>query len=599
LTLLRAANVFGFAAVLFLAIPGSTHPFSIPRLVVLTSLAALQVPAVFLLGFREIPRASRAVRVFLLMIAGVAVVVVVQVLVAPAPRVAAIVGVQSRFIAAAVLLAGVLTTIGIWLATRKGGGVRFALLLLSIGVVGVGAHAGLQALGIDPQGWVLEGSRAVGTFGNSNFVGGVAALGAPLSAWLWVDARRQRWFSGIVGLAVVVAILASEARLGAVAAVIGLGAYALAARPRSAGRLQGWLIAAAPAGAVLAGSVVVAIAAALGDANGIIRISGWRTAARMATSDPWLGQGLGRFEPAQRRFRTVEEVTAFGQLRTDVQVDSSHHLLLDLAATAGLPAAVLWVALLVGSGLLVRVTWQHASEGRRPLVAAVLGVLAAHSAQAAISVPTISSMWLGFAVLGLVLALASPVPRASRPRRPRGDETLIHVTAGAIALGLLLAGVLALPGGELHTAARSVHLAETALAGGDPGAAVAAAERATDLAPWWPEGWLARARAARALDDFEEAHAAADQAVLRDPKDRFAIAEQVAIALAVGDDAAAEAGFERLVALDPYGPGLHIERLRWAQQTGRSALAAESAALLERTITAQHVEWDRYQAALR
>ncbi|MDY7103457.1 MAG: O-antigen ligase family protein, partial [Actinomycetota bacterium] len=196
------------------------------------------------------------------------------------------------------------------------------------------------------------------------------------------------------------------------------------------------------------------------------RVDEWSAAAGVIRDRPVVGVGPEGYRVAVTRH--LDEGYASRNGRGDV-VDRAHSAPLDVAATAGLPAAAGYVALV---GLVARAA--IGLNRRRPgtLVAAVgAGTVGFFAAQLVLfPVPELDAVaWLA---AGAVLAAAGPTPgRGPEQRWP-------PVAAVAAAVGLVV--IAAVVGWRGVSADRSLRTAADLAAEGRRGDALAAAGRAVD-----------------------------------------------------------------------------------------------------------------------
>ena len=221
----------------------------------------------------------------------------------------------------------------------------------------------------------------------ASYVGMTALLALGLSAGLASRRSGPRWMtsgraSGVVlalvaALAMALGVLVSLSRGGAISLGLGLLAFAaLRSRERHGhGRLRPILPSLAVAAAVATLLIVLPPEAherlrSLAGAS--FRLDTWRDALRMASSSPWVGQGLGSFEDAYPRYKH-----GHGELR----VEHAENDYLETLAEAGLAGFAVVLATLVLSALRVAATRPPSVlGGLRAGAAGGLAALLVHSA---------------------------------------------------------------------------------------------------------------------------------------------------------------------------------------------------------------------------
>jgi O-antigen ligase len=325
------------------------------------------------------------------------------------------------------------------------------------------AFAFLQALGVDPIGWVgtatLGGTlRPLGTLGHANLLGLVAAAAAAAAvARAVVAPTGGRWYAAaalwFTGAAILTLSRGAWLGLGAGVLVAGVLAVRAGGAPGNARRL----------GIGMAGAVA-ALVAAITAAGGWPKLAGrlaefaspstgsarsrleiWRIAVAEWRDRPWLGQGPDNFYLAFHQFQTP----AYWRTEWGGFALHAHSIYLHALATRGvlgfLAAAAVAVVALVG---LVR-GWR-AGGTRRAQVPALAGGLVALAVAGAFG----AAGNAGGVIAALLLAGAGwlgergseqPAPAAAgrRARRAGGGAGSRRRPTAAIAAGVLAAGLMA------------------------------------------------------------------------------------------------------------------------------------------------------------
>jgi len=268
---------------------------------------------------------------------------------------------------------------------------------------------------------------------------GVVLLPTPRRRSLREDARSVRGLAALAVVLTVVGIALTRSRAGLAAAgvaVVVSFALGLSGRGRRPALAAGAAALALGAGLLLADVRGVTArfegdreAFALDDLGG--RVENWRVTARLIADRPWAGSGLGTYDDA-----STAALTADRDRRT--RPGAAHDDYLELAATGGLPAALLALAALAGAAALAIGRTLRAGPRERPLAAGALGGLAGVAAHAVfdfgLQIPAVALVAL--CAVGLAWGLTSrPASGAGPPAGPGRAAA-----AAALGLALLLGG---------------------------------------------------------------------------------------------------------------------------------------------------------------
>src|SRR6056297_2341527 len=263
LSVWRGVLYVAMAATMLLVVAGPVYGFDVPRLGFITVTSAALFVACAPAYKPLVAKLDPVARALLAVSAAYALWVVVTTLVGDVPRLS-VIGQQSRFVGSAALVAPVVLVAVLPVIlpdTRQIDRVIgvFAAMIAAGGVYGV-----VQYLGLDPMPWAVPfGGRPVSFFGNSNFVGAVLCVGAPLAWWVWTRGRAWRIPAALLLIAVAVAMWAANVRLGLASATVGLVGFALAFYDLPWRQVQRWLISLVPIGGVVTGLVTIWSAAVL------------------------------------------------------------------------------------------------------------------------------------------------------------------------------------------------------------------------------------------------------------------------------------------------------------------------------------------------
>jgi O-antigen ligase len=430
-------------------------------------------------------------------------------------------------------------------------------------VTGVGVMVDL--VGWDPAGVTFAGGRVGGLLGQPAYLGVVAVLLGPLAVGVALDpGQGRRWRAAAWGAAAGcgVAALASQTR----GVWLGLAVAVVVAWPwlrRAAGAHR---LAAAGGVAVLAGLVVLGPVGARGadlvdgsEAGGRGRLDEWALAAAVIAERPVLGAGPEGYRIAATDHIDGDYARRHGR---DEVVDRAHDGPLDVAAAAGIPAAVLY------AGLLAAVAVRSARAVRRvadPVVAGAAVGIIAWVVQQLVGFPVAEVDPLAWLLAGAVVA-AGPRPEARRMAAGR-------IMAAVTAIGLAVAGV---------TAVAVDHRLERAVEDAD----LTAADRATSLRPDDIDAWYVAAQVASSGPSLLAVDAGLDRVEAgrdRSPRDpaladlNEALLVERALRSGLDEDlAAAEDTARERIAADPAGPDHHRRLGLVLEAQGRTAAAARA-----------------------
>lgn len=322
--------------------------------------------------------------------------------------------------------------------------------------------------------WSVPTVAPFGPFVNKNHFAGYVELTALLAVGLaaglasearrgpdalsWIESRRARWVIAAWGAAaiLVLAVPVSLSRGGVVSLSAGLAAFAaLRLWPRLERRFapKRVLVAAAAALVVVAGLVavlpdeararVLTLTGVTSEESGSFRLGVWRDTLRLVASSPWLGSGLGAYEDALPRFKTVA-----GHLAVEHAENDYLELLAEGGLAAGLSVALVAV-LLLRSGARAA-TRAHERLPRALAAGALAGLIAltAHSAfDFNLHIP--SNALCALTLAAVAMGAAGDSPRSTM-RWPLP-------TIAALSLALALLAPWATQGFELRSLLRATH----------------------------------------------------------------------------------------------------------------------------------------------
>jgi O-antigen ligase len=402
--------------------------------------------------------------------------------------------------------------------------------------------------GWDPAGVAFAGGRVGGLLGQPVYLGAVAVLLGPVAVGMACHLGSRASPRGQIALAVhgaagfAVAAVASGTR----GAWLGLVAAAAVAWPhlRRWVPAHRWIAVAGAAllvGLVVAGPVGSRAAAALDpdDAGGRGRLDEWAVAAAVIAERPLTGAGPEGYRIAAPAHVDGDYTRRHGR---DELIDRAHSAPLDVAASAGIPAAVAYVALV---GAVVVQCVRNSRRPRDPLVAGMALGVVAWAVQQVMGFPVAEVDPAAWLLAGFVVAGPRPVRATGRAGR---------VLAGTLAAVLVVAGATAV------VADRSLQRAADRLD-------LAAADRATALRPDDVDAWYLAAQVAASGPSLLAVDAGLDRVedglghLPRDPAlcdlHEALLTERALRSELPEDLAAAARAARRGIAADPAGPAHH------------------------------------------
>lgn len=524
---------------------------------------------------------------FALAAAGLSAVLTMATLAAPSPL-RALVGEAGRHSGAAVWIAGLCLAVATSIVARhdRGRALRDVTVVASLPV---SIYALLQAGGADPLAWasVEGGPQVFATLGNADYLSAWLGMVLPLAVAAVLDDRvsgLRQVTAAVAGVLGFLAALVSGSLQGPVASVVG-SAIVIAVWTRDAGwgirrrRVAGLgVVALLTAGAVAAlvaaaGSPAMALASA--ERSVEVRLPIWQAAWGMSGRQPILGVGPGHFgdywfvERPDSAIPVPDDVvpasTAADLL--DRPVDDAHAVPLQVAATAGWPAAMLWILVIgiaVARGVRAVVDPVQ-SDGMA--VAGLLGAVGAVVVTQLVAVDVAPTTVTGWVLVGALAGAGGPGVVSSRSETARRRVPGRHdadaapsalrpfgvAVATAAALGVSVAALLPLAADVV---------AGTAVAASRSGNTQAASARwliASRLAPWerrYPAGHsnLLADQAA-----FDRALLRQYAAIRRAPRNRTAAVNLARLTAAAEGANAAVAAYDAVLAIDPRTPVLLAE----------------------------------------
>jgi O-antigen ligase/Flp pilus assembly protein TadD len=458
------------------------------------------------------------------------------------------------------------------------------LVVFLVGGVLVAAIALLSTLHWSPlrfrTGFRPDG-RPSSTLGNPLFLGSYLALVIVCALDQVVTSLREdrdrAWeLAGTVAATValllsvlaLVLTLSRGAWLGAAAGVVVWG-IDVARRARVEMRVLGGLAAVLIVVAVVAVFAVPRLSSArlvVGDRVGVSSVATatldtrwqiWGIAVDAIADRPVVGWGPNNYRFAAQRHMTAERLAA----EPTVRDADAHNLILELAATWGIPGA----ALLLGLWVLVML---GALRSRAPTASVALGVGAAFLISGLTMPQNVVVTAVALSLMGVAVPLAvSPSPATTSPVADRGTRGrlrgLLAFVRGPVALGVLAAAAVV----ALFWSVRYIRADEHYLRGTltrDDSLAVAELGLATREFPvveyYWTALGTAQAQAGKARGDadlHEEAFASYSRAIQISPRDYDTLRSLALLYLEQSNWVAARATAELAVEYAPMEPEGH------------------------------------------
>ena len=324
----------------------------------------------------------------------------------------------------------------------------------------------LQALGLE----VFGSNQVVATMGNPNFAAGyfamigVVALGVALAPG---SVGMRLWSGALAGVLLILATLTDSVQ-GPVSFACGAIAVGLVWAVAYRGRWRAWALSAAAAVSVIGLGLLVASFSGVGPIARLwqertfeIRQQYWQTGWNILSALPIFGTGPDGFARYVSEYRPESYLEMLGPT---LRVSAAHNIPLNIGATLGWPALLLWCVVMLGAlGLLI------AGAVRRPaaglfMMAGVAGGLVAYLVQGTVSIDMIPVLATGWVLAGLALGFGRAGPTNWGFETPKGSSTSAggsrrrgaqktHVVSRGYAPGWTWAvgGLLALVSGILVT----------------------------------------------------------------------------------------------------------------------------------------------------
>jgi O-antigen ligase len=278
---------------------------------------------------------------------------------------------------------------------------RFMWSLVGAGLISI-VYGIIQALKLDPIGWVNQYSPVIGFLGNPNFQSSFVGFSGVMIFALLIskDVKplyRAGYFLYLVAAAYV--IKETDSQQGFLVLLGGIAVVVFIWITRS--KIKFLTIPSLLAGFV--GVVLVTLgslnsgplASVLYKASVTYRGDYWRAGWKMSLENPLFGVGLDSYGDWYRRARTVEATVRRGP---DVVSNAAHNVLLDLSSNGGFPLLIIYLFMMV-LVVIAAIKVVKRTEGFEPVFAGLFAVWIAYQAQSIISLNQ-----LGLAVWGWIIS---------------------------------------------------------------------------------------------------------------------------------------------------------------------------------------------------
>jgi O-antigen ligase len=282
---------------------------------------------------------------------------------------------------------------------------RLTLLFAGItaGAIAVATYAIVQRAGLDPI-WdgPLPDGRVFSSIGQPNALAAYLVLALPPAAFLARIATGARRAALVVATGGIVAALVLTLSRGGLVALVVMAILAVGLLRRRRLAAAALVAGAAAGGAVLAGGR---------DEGGLStrnHLDSWHVAARIALDHPFLGTGQETFPDVFPRYSAKvlapERAAYFDAFR----VESAHNVYLTMAAGTGILSLLAYVALIIGTSLVVVQAARATGDQRLRLALFVVVVAAAgHVATDAFLTAELTGSALFWTLLGAGTGMAS------------------------------------------------------------------------------------------------------------------------------------------------------------------------------------------------
>ncbi len=300
-------------------------------------------------------------------------------------------------------------SIALLLAITRAEKARNKIALGVSGAIGVNAIYGfIQAIGKDPQSWVISYTPVFGTLGNPDFISAFLGFGAAFPLAYLFSKSTNLITKLLCGLYIPISLFdiyksGSQQGLIVFAIVLGLVVYFEIRNLVKAKAVHMFYL------ALFFIAVVVAILGTLqkGPLADLIYRSSvsvrgyyWNAGIKMISENPLFGVGLDSYGDWYRSSRSILATES----NASVVSNSAHNVFIDIAATAGLPALFAYLAFIF---LALKSSWKIYKKNEKldPFFISVFVAWMGYLAQSTISINNLALAIWGWVLPGLLIGI--------------------------------------------------------------------------------------------------------------------------------------------------------------------------------------------------
>ena len=317
--------------------------------------------------------------------------------------------------------------------------IRLRLLLRGAAIAGTAtaAYGLIQWAGFDPIWNEVPGDRVFSTLGQTNALGAYLAMTIPLTMAITPDGTRQRVMRAgatIVQLGALFLSFSRGAYFGLAVGVVIITTMAFHGWEKQRRRMAP--VAAVFMLVVIAGVVALSPLQAEVDRAGTrvaesfdtegnsvrVRLDFWEVALAMSADRPLIGSGPDTYALLFPEYRDEVLTPERAALYLPYRVESPHNVYLAIATGSGIPAAVIYVALVATVLILAaRTAWSTSDRRHALLIGGVVAALAAHSVTDLFMTAELAGSWLAWGLLGALTAACLKRPDPAVPASSSRD----------------------------------------------------------------------------------------------------------------------------------------------------------------------------------